>query len=133
LKMTARPPSRPRRRFLQALAAAPLVPSALLAAQAPPAPAPAAPPTPTPSPTPSDAPGPVAQALGQAVRHRYGSQLEAADLAEIDKGIEQNLQAADRLKNAVKLGNADEPVTLFEARPRAPRRRPPNPRPTTRG
>jgi hypothetical protein len=52
------------------------------------------------------------------VRHRYGAQLEPADLAEIDKAIEGNLQAADRLKNAIKLGNADEPVTIFEARPR---------------
>ena len=121
---------RPRRQFLKALAAAPLAPSALLAAQATPAAPPAAPaPTPSPGDTP---PGPAAQALGQVVRQRYEShQLEAADLAEIDKGIESNLQAADRLKAAIRLGNADEPVTLFEARPRTvrPRPRPAAPRP----
>jgi hypothetical protein len=113
---------RPRRRFLQALATAPLVPSALWAGEAPAPPAaPAAPPAPVTSPG-ATPPGPAAEALGQVVRHRYGSQLEAADLAEIDKAIEGNLQAADRLKRAVELGNADEPVTIFEARPRVPAR-----------
>ena len=68
--------------------------------------------TPVPSPSPSP-PGPVAQALGEVVRIRYGSQLEDADLAEVRKGIEDNLQAADRLRKGVKLGNADEPVNLF--------------------
>jgi hypothetical protein len=73
-------------------------------------------PTPTiPSPSPSP-PGPVAQALGEVVRIRYGSQLEEADYAEVRKGIEDNLQAADRLRKAVKLGNADEPVNLFRPR-----------------
>ncbi|HVR70063.1 MAG TPA: hypothetical protein VMT87_04385, partial [Vicinamibacteria bacterium] len=67
-------------------------------------------------------PGPAAQALGQVVRHRYGAQLAPADLALIDKAIEGNLQAAERLKNAMALGNADEPVTVFEARPRVPAR-----------
>jgi len=51
---------------------------------------------------------------------RYGSQLQAADLEEIKKGIEDNLQAAERLRKSLKLGNADEPVTLFQARPPAP-------------
>ena len=99
-----------RRRFLRSLAAAPLLPKALVAPQAPP---------PSPSPSP---PGPVAQALGEVVRLRYGSQLEEADLAEIRKGIEDNLQAADRLRKAVPLGNADEPVNLFHPRvaPSAP-------------
>ena len=114
---------RPRRRFLKALAAAPLAPSALWGAQAPPAAPPATPATP--APTGGDTPpGPAAQALGQVVRQRYGSQLEAADLLEIEKGIESNLQAAERLKGALVLGNADEPVTLFEARPRTVRPRP---------
>lgn len=106
-----------RRRFLRSLAAAPLLPAALAAPQAPaptaPSPAPPASPIPSPSPSP---PGPVAQALGEVVRIRYGSQLEEADLAEIRKGIEDNLQAADRLRKAVKLGNADEPVNLFNPR-----------------
>src|SRR5688500_1187192 len=110
---------RARRRFLKALAAAPLLPGAFLPAQAPPPISPAVPAPAAPTPAATPAPGPAAQALGQVVRHRYGAQLEAADLEEIDRGIESNLQAADRLKAAIKLGNADEPVTAFEARPRS--------------
>jgi hypothetical protein len=111
-----------RRRFLRSLAAAPLLPTAL--SQAPATPSPATPsPTPTspspatpvPSPSPSP-PGPVAQALGEVVRIRYGTQLEEADLAEVRKGIEDNLQAADRLRKAVKLGNGDEPINVFRPR-----------------
>jgi hypothetical protein len=115
---------KPRRGFLKALAAAPLVPGSLVATLSTAAPqaAPAPPPPAAPSQPGATPPGPAAQALGQVVRHRYGSQLEAADLAEIDKAIEGNLQAADRLKSAVALGNADEPVTIFEARPRVPAR-----------
>ena len=105
-----------RRRFLRSLAAAPMLPAALAAPQAPaPAPSPSPPASPVPSPSPSP-PGPVAQALGEVVRIRYGSQLEEADLTEIRKGIEDNLQAADRLRKAVKLGNADEPVNVFHPR-----------------
>src|SRR5213593_4079757 len=113
-----------RRRFLRSLAAAPLLPTALSQAPAPPSPAPAmpsptptipSPPSPAPSPSPSP-PGPVAQALGEVVRIRYGTQLEEADLAEVRKGIEDNLQAADRLRKAVKLGNGDEPINLFRPR-----------------
>jgi hypothetical protein len=99
-----------RRRFLRSLAAAPLLPTALSQAPTPPSPAPL---IPSPSPSP---PGPVAQALGEVVRVRYGSQLEEADLAEIRKGIEENLQAADRLRKAVKLGNGDEPINIFRPR-----------------
>ena len=113
-----------RRRFLRSLAAAPLLPSALSQAPSPPSPTPPAPsPTPTipspagpvPSPSPSP-PGPGAQALGDVVRIRYGAQLEEADLAEVRKGIEENLQAADRLRKAVKLGNGDEPINIFRPR-----------------
>ena len=116
-----------RRSFLKSLAATPLLPGALVSPQAAPSPSaspsPAAAPLPSPSPSPSPAPGPVAEALGQVVQQRYGSQLEAADLAEIRKGIEDNLQAADRLKKALKLTNADEPVSLFQAVPPAPAKR----------
>jgi hypothetical protein len=111
-----------RRSFLKALAAAPLLPRALVTPQGAPAPSPAAA-LPPPSPSPSPVPGPVAEALGQVVQQRYGSQLEAADLEEIKKGIEDNLQAADRLKKALKLTNADEPVNLFQAAPPAPAKR----------
>jgi hypothetical protein len=69
----------------------------------------------------------VAQALGEVVRLRYGSQLEEADLGEVRKGIEDNLQSAERLRKAVKLGNGDEPVNVFHPR-LAPRPAPPAPR-----
>ena len=111
---------RNRRSFLKSLAAAPLLPRALVAQQAVPSPAA---PLPSPSPSPSPVPGPVAEALAQVVQQRYGSQLEAGDLEEIKKGIEENLQAADRLKKALKLTNADEPVNLFRAVPPAPAKR----------
>jgi hypothetical protein len=88
---------RTRRRFLRALAAPPATPTPLLG---------------------DTPPGPAAEALADVVRHRYGAQLEPADLEEIKKAIEGNLQAADRAKNAVPLGHADEPVTIFEARSR---------------
>jgi hypothetical protein len=115
-----------RRSFLKSLAAAPLLPGALVSPQA--APSPAAIPSqaaslPAPSPSPATVPGPVAEALGQVVQHRYGSQLEAADLEEIRKGIEDNLQAAERLKKSLKLTNADEPVNLFQAVPPVPVKR----------
>jgi hypothetical protein len=109
---------RNRRSFLKSLAAAPLLPRALVGPQTTTPPAAA-----LPSPSPSPVPGPVAEALAQVVQHRYGSQLEAGDLEEIKKGIEENLQAADRLKKALKLTNADEPVNLFQAVPPVPAKR----------
>jgi len=117
-----------RRSFLKSLAAAPLLPRTLLATpqgapQAAPSASPstsALPPEPGPSPSPSPVPGPVAEALGQVVQQRYGSQLEPGDLDEIKKNIEDNLQAADRLKKALRLTNADEPVNLFQASPATP-------------
>jgi hypothetical protein len=113
-----------RRRFLKSLAVAPLLPAA---AQAPPAPAPAAE-APRPSPSPG-APTALALALAEAVRHRFGgAALTADDLAEVAKGIDGNLQAASRLRERLSQGNADEPVTLFEARP-TPFQAPPPPLP----
>ena len=101
-----------RRTFLASLAAAPLLPAALVQV------APNPPGQPSPSPSPSDEPGPMALALAEAARVRFGAHLEAGDQAEIAKGIHANLQAADRLR-AVPLTNADEPVTAFAARPPA--------------
>lgn len=106
--------SSPRRRFLRSLSAVPLLPTTLVGPQ------PVAPPRPSPSPETTETDR-VAEALTEAVKRRYGSQLEAADLEEIQKGIVSNLKAADRLRNHMKLSNADEPVTVFEARPRATR------------
>ncbi len=106
-----------RRSFLKSLAAAPLLPTALVSPPAAPfpSPSPSSAALPAPSPSPSPVPGPVAEALGQVVELRYGSQLAPGDLDEIKKNIEDNLQAADRLKKALKLTNADEPVSLFQA------------------
>jgi hypothetical protein len=61
-------------------------------------------------------PGPAAEALGEMVRQRYGSQLEGDDMVDIKKAIEENLRAADRLKK-IALSNADGPVNQFEALP----------------
>jgi hypothetical protein len=105
----------PRRGFLKTLVAVPFVPAAAAVAQTPSATStPPAIPSPSPSPT---APGPVAEALTRVVESRYGAQLDADALREVAKGIDDSQQAADRLKKAVKLTNADEPVTLFGARP----------------
>lgn len=106
----------PRRGFLKSLAVVPLAPGAAVAlAQTPTPPAspsPSAPPSPAP-------PGPVAEALTRVVEQRYGSQLEPADLREIAKSIDESLQGAERLRKAMKLTNADEPVSTFRARPPA--------------
>jgi hypothetical protein len=103
----------PRRRLLESLAALPLLPSTLAPAEKPPQPIPAATPTPAPG---EVKPGPVAETLAEVVRHRWGSHFGPEDLEEIRKGIEGNLRAAERLR-AVKLRNADEPVTAFAALP----------------
>jgi hypothetical protein len=56
----------------------------------------------------------VADALGEVVRHRYGAQLAPGQLDEIKRSIEENLKAAERLRQ-VSVLNGDEPVTRFEA------------------
>ncbi|HEX6737623.1 MAG TPA: hypothetical protein VF310_05120 [Vicinamibacteria bacterium] len=116
-----------RRRFLKSLAVAPLLPAA---AQAPPLPTPPpaaeAAPSPSPTPTPTPEATPLALALAEAVRHRFGDALSAEDLAQVAKSIDGNLRSAARLRERVRQGNADEPVTRFEARP-APAPPPPAP------
>jgi hypothetical protein len=102
-----------RRAFLKAMAGAPLLPAALVPSAS------AQTPAPVPSPTPSAAPAPMARALAEAARHRFGAHLAPGDLEEIEKAIDGNLKAAERLR-ALALGNAAEPVTVFEARPRRP-------------
>ena len=102
----------PRRRFLKALAAAPLLPAALT--QTPPV-------SPSPSPSASpEAPGPVADALGEVVRARYGAHLEAGELDQVKKNIADSLRNAEGLRK-IPLANGDEPVTRFTARPPAAR------------
>ena len=108
--------SAPRRRFLKSLAAAPLLPAAVAEAQTPPAPS--ASPVPSPSP---DA-DPVAGALTEVVRLRYGSHFEGTDdLAAVREEIARNLQGAARLRS-LGLRNADEPVTVFSPRVPGPRK-----------
>jgi len=94
-----------RRGFLKSLALVPLAPVAL-APQAGPAPPPA-----------GDAA--VAEALTEAVRREFGPHLDAAELDTVKKELTRNLESAARLRQAAKLGNADEPVSRFEARPPA--------------
>lgn len=105
-----------RRSFLKSIASVPLAPGAAAALAQTPTPTPSPAPSASPSPAP---PGPVAEALTRVVEHRYGSQLEAADLKEIAKSIDESLQGAERLRKAMKLTNADEPVSTFRARPPA--------------
>ncbi len=101
----------PRRRFLGTLAAVPLAPTALALPQTGPPPV-----APAPSPP---APSPVAEALTEVARRRYGAHFDSGDSEAVLKLVAENLKAAERLQ-AQKLGNADEPVTVFAARPRPP-------------
>lgn len=98
----------PRRGFLQSLLATPFLPEPLAAAQAS-------------SPSPP-APDPVADALAAVVESRYGAQLDAAELDTVRGEIKKSLEASERLR-AVKLGNADEPVTSFSVRPKSEARK----------
>ncbi len=103
----------PRRRFLTSLSAVPLLPGALVRSQATPSPRP---PESSPSPAPTETDR-VAEALTEVVKRRYGAHLEATDSEDIQKGIVSNLKGADRVRSSRTLGNADEPVTAFQARP----------------
>jgi hypothetical protein len=98
-----------RRGFLKTLAAVPLVPSAAGAA-----------PDGTASPGGTAA---VAQALAEAVKREFGAHLDAGELAAVEKELALGLERGARLRRAARLGNADEPVARFEARPPAGRER----------
>jgi hypothetical protein len=91
-----------RRGFLKAVAIAPLTPVALAGAEVPPA---------------ASGDNAVAEALAEAVRREHGAQLDADGLARVRKEIASSLESAARLRAAARLGNADEPVTLFSATP----------------
>jgi hypothetical protein len=93
-----------RRGFLKSLAVVPLVPAAL-APQATPAPA---------SPSGHET---VAEALAEVVKREFGAHLDAAELEAVKKELTRGLESAERLRKAARLGNADEPVVRFEARP----------------
>ena len=94
-----------RRGFLMSVAAVPLAPAALGAQGVPP---PAGPPGETDE---------VAGALGEAVKQEFGAHLDAAEIQAVKKELAKALERAQRLRTAVRLTNADEPVTRFEARP----------------
>ena len=78
-----------------------------------------------PRPAPGRSPGPptgheaVAEALAEAVKREFGAHLDAAELEAVKKELARNLESAARLRQAARLGNADEPVSRFEARPPA--------------
>jgi hypothetical protein len=93
-----------RRGFLKRLALAPLAPAALASAAVPAAPLPT-----------GDAA--VAEALAEAVKRQFGAHLDDAELAAVKKELTRNIESAARLRQAARLGNADEPVSRFEARP----------------
>jgi hypothetical protein len=59
-------------------------------------------------------PSPLARALAEGVRLRYGDRLSAADLDTIARTIEARLQALEQLSR-VPLGNGDEPDFVFAA------------------
>ena len=111
-----------RRRFLSAVVAAPLLPAAFTQTQPP-----AAVPSPSPSPSPSPASpeaaarDAVAEALTEAARRHFGDRFPADQAQDVRESIVENLRAAERLR-ALKLGNADEPISAFEALPVLPRR-----------
>ncbi|HEX9185585.1 MAG TPA: hypothetical protein VGB87_00840 [Vicinamibacteria bacterium] len=103
---------RGRRAFLGSLAAAPLVPAAL---------APPAVPAPPSTTAPSSAHDALAQALAEAVKTRFGAHLDSSELEAVRKTLLRNLERAERLRQTARLGNADEPVSRFEAVPPGPR------------
>ena len=96
-----------RRGFLMSVAAVPLAP-ATLAPQAVPAAAPSVPVAG------NDA---VAAALAEAVKRQFGAHLDAAEFEAVKKELARGLERGERLAKQARLGNADGPVNLFEARP----------------
>lgn len=98
-----------RRGFLRALAVAPVAPGAL-ERESPPAPAAGAPAL-------TGASASVEDALAEAIRLQFGAHLDAAELAEVRRELERNRAAAERLRAAARLTNADDLVNRFEARP----------------
>lgn len=102
-----------RRALLKTAAALPLLPAALVAAApaASPAPAPA-----SPAPLPAGGPGPLARAYAGILGQRFGSQLGPGDVDELARMVQEGLDDGERLRD-LKLGNADEPVTVFRVTP----------------
>ncbi|HYT04674.1 MAG TPA: hypothetical protein VEM13_07315 [Gemmatimonadales bacterium] len=95
-----------RRAFAERLALAAAAPFVLLDVRLPMA-AGAAPPLPQ-----QAEPSPLAQALAESIRLRYGDRLSADDVKTITQSIESRLQGVERLYR-VALTNADEPDFVF--------------------
>jgi hypothetical protein len=51
--------------------------------------------------------------LYQMVKDRYGDRLTVDELAEVRKGVEGIVEAAEALRS-VKLGNGTEPFSIFK-------------------
>jgi hypothetical protein len=92
-----------RRGFLKSLAVAPLVPALA--------------PQPTPPPASPSGREAVAEALAEVVKREFGKNLDAAELEAVKKELTSGLERAERLRQAARLRNADEPISRFEARP----------------
>jgi hypothetical protein len=60
----------------------------------------------------------VADALAEAVRREHAAHLDAASVEAVKKEIALSLERAARMRAALRLGNADGPVTSFSARSR---------------
>lgn len=89
-----------RRRFLQTLPAAPLLPAAIGTVI-------------TPSSAEAAAPLPdQVNAMAQVVQARFGEYLKEGDLEDIKRVIERNLRYAEALSK-VKITNSDEPDFTF--------------------
>jgi hypothetical protein len=100
-----------RREFAELLALSAAAP--YIVADIPPLPVPFPSATGSPHGAPQQAePSPLANALTEAIRLRYGDRLSAGDLKTIAQGIESRLQGLERLYG-VALANADEPDFVF--------------------
>jgi lipoprotein-anchoring transpeptidase ErfK/SrfK len=96
----AKKTNRGRRRFLQTISAAPLIPAAIGTAI---------------TETPAEAAAPIpdqTNALAQVVQARFGEYLKAGDLDDIKRVIERNLRYAEAISK-VKITNGDEPDFTF--------------------
>jgi hypothetical protein len=59
-------------------------------------------------------PSPIAEALTEVVRIRYGKNLNDEQIKSIKQSIDQGQRSAERLKQ-FKLANGDEPAFVFSA------------------
>ena len=101
------PPHISRRAFAERLALAAAAPYVTLDVSAPTQSS-----VPPSLPTQQPEPSPLARALAESIRLRYGDRLSADDLKAITEGIEARLQGVERLYR-IALTNGDEPDFVF--------------------